>query len=381
MLRVFVVDDSTFTRKALKRVLGLSTEVIVVGEAQNGAEALAKIPAAKPDMITLDQNMPGMDGLATLKELRSRYPDLPVIMLSAHTREGAKVTLDALALGAVDFIDKTSFDMTDLDQLSHQLLEKMTEWVRNKPKPRSTTKPVVPLAARTRTTGLQKAVEKFEKSKSSPSNPANPFVQVKPPSDPPRLPPPIKVDWRRYSVCVLGASTGGPPAIEAILASIPAGFPVPIVIVQHMPVGFTRPFAERLDGVSAISVDEAVPHDLLGPGRAVIGPAGVHMRVGADLTLTLGGEPLDHAHIPSCDVLFKSAAETHGRKCIGILLTGMGDDGADGMVAIRRAGGMTLAQDEASSVVYGMPRAAFQRNGVSHVLSLEHLCAVFAAHT
>jgi len=357
MLRVFIVDDSAFTRKALTRVLGAHDEFLVVGEAATGPEALDKIPAARPDVVTLDVDLPGMNGLAILRELVRRYPKLPVLMLSALTQAGAEITLEALSLGAVDFIDKTSFSLTDLDQLSHRLLDKLRIWT--KVRTRSDTpsaRPARSLGRNVRPMFLAARTGRF------------------------KLPPPaVRIDWSRYDLCVIGASTGGPPALESILSTARADFPLPIAIVQHMPAGFTRPFAERLNGLSHLTVSEARQADRLAPGMAVIAPAGQQLRVTSQLDLKLGEGGAGERHAPSVDVLLRSAVRScHGR-VLAILLTGMGDDGAAGMVELKQAGGLCMAESEESCVVFGMPRAAQERGGVHHMLALRDIAYLFVA--
>jgi two-component system, chemotaxis family, protein-glutamate methylesterase/glutaminase len=350
VIRVFVIDDSTFFRKALVRALGFDPNIRVVGEAASGNEALAKIVACRPDVATLDIDMPGLDGLSTLKELLVLRPDLPVIMLSALTRDGARVTLDALSFGAVDFIDKGSFNIMDLSTLSRELLQKINVW---KPRPITSSGRVI----------------------SAPV--PHPPVHVPPPSISHMRPPAVEIHWENYALCTLGASTGGPPAIQKILQSVSPDFPVPIVMVQHMPAGFTEAFAHRLNTLSPLHVSEAVDGDILEQGRVFLAPAGQHLRVNRDMTVTLSREPSTLTHIPSVNVLMTSAAEARPGAVVGVLLTGMGNDGAQGMCDILRRGGLTVAEDESSCVVYGMPREAHLAGGVTHLLPLDDIVRLF----
>jgi two-component system, chemotaxis family, protein-glutamate methylesterase/glutaminase len=336
VIRVFLVDDSAFVRRALTRVLALEPEFRVVGEAASGAEALARIAAADPDLVTLDVAMPGMDGLQLLPALLRWKPSLKVLMISAHTRDGADATVAALAAGAVDFIDKTTFNVMDLEYLQREVVDRM--------------RAVVP--ARQVNGGAPAA----------PARAANP-------------------DWPDFSgceLCVIGASTGGPAAVQRILQGLPAKFPMPVVVVQHMPVGFTRPFAQRLASLSRVRVTEAEDGLRLAPGAAVIAPAGCHLRVSPNLAVLLTPEPSDAKHVPSVDVTMRSAARSRPGKVLGVLLTGMGEDGADGMTTIRAGGGVTIAESEASCVVFGMPRAAIQRGGAAWVLSLGEIAELLA---
>ena len=341
MIRIFLVDDSAFVRRALTRVLALEPGFRVVGEAAGGAEALAKIPAADPDLVTLDVAMPGLDGLQILPALLRWKPTLKVLMLSALTRQGAESTIAALAAGAVDFIDKTTFNVMDLEYLRREVVDRIKALTADR-RPRGT----------------------------APSAPAQDGV-ARPSAD----------ELRRCELCVIGASTGGPVAVQRILQELPAAFPLPVVVVQHMPPGFTRPFAQRLDSLSRLRVAEAEDGLRLAPGTALIARAGQHLRVSPNLAAVLTSEPSDAKHVPSVDVTMRSAARSRPGKVLGILLTGMGDDGADGMTTIRAGGGVTIAESEASCVVYGMPRAAVQRGGAGWVLPLADIARLLATLT
>ncbi len=329
MIRVFVVDDSAFVRRALARILDAQPGYRVVGEAANGLEALERIPRLDPDLVTLDVAMPGVDGIQVLRGLLRWNPGLKVIMLSAHTRQGAEATVEALAAGAVEFIDKSSFNVMDLETLRREVLQKIV----------SCSGPVAPAPVRARRSG-------------------------------PTLDPAIAA---HCDLCVIGASTGGPAALQRILERLPSSFPMPIVVVQHMPVGFTLPFAQRLDALCRLDVAEAAEGEKLVPGRVRIAAAGRHLRITPSLSLLLSAEPADAKHIPSIDLTMKTAARARPGRVLGILLTGMGEDGADGMVALRAGGGVTIAESEESCVVYGMPRAAWSRGGAAHLLPLSEI--------
>jgi two-component system chemotaxis response regulator CheB len=345
MTRILVVDDSPFIRKAITRILAGQPGMQVVGTAQSGEEALQRLPAMRPHVVTLDVEMPGMGGLATLREIQRRYPRLPVIMLSVHTKEGAETTLDAISAGAVDFIDKSRLNVMDFDRLSRELLDKIEVW---KPAPHAYSWEHTAAPGPTRRSGVGTI---------------------------------SAVRWSSYDLCVIGASTGGPPALQQIVSHIPKDFPIPIAVVQHMPVGFTRPFAERLDSLGGMRVQEAADHNTLQPGLMLLARAGAHLFIEPDLTAHLSLDPIAAANIPSVDVLLESASRARPGRVVGILLTGMGSDGAEGMLAIHRSGGLTLAESEASCVVYGMPRAAHKLGGVSHLLSLPEICQLFAARS
>jgi two-component system chemotaxis response regulator CheB len=339
MVRVFVVDDSAFVRRAVSRILEGQPGVRVVGEAATGLEALEKIPRLDPELVTLDVAMPGMDGLQVLRALLRWKPRLKVLMLSAHTHEGAEATIDALAAGAVDFIDKSRFHLMDLEGLRREVLDK---------------------------------VQACQPAKSA-TMPPRPSVAYSSGFNPAVL--------QGCELCVVGASTGGPAALQRILERIAPDFPLPMVVVQHMPVGFTKPFAERLDALSPLQVAEAMEGERLLPGQVRIAPAGSHLRLTSTLAVVLSPEPGDAKHVPSIDITMKSAARARPGRTLGILLTGMGDDGAEGMATIRASGGLTIAESEESCVVYGMPRAAHARGGATWMLPLPEIVGTLQRFT
>lgn len=330
MTGIFIVDDSAFVRRALARVLATEPGFRIVGEAASGQEALAKIATADPDFVTLDVAMPGMDGLELLPALLRWKPSLRVLMISAHTQEGAAATVAALGAGAVDVIDKTTFNVMDLEYLRREVLEKLK--------------------------ALTPATSRENGARGSSSGTLSPAS--------------VRAELRRCELCVIGASTGGPAAVQRILQELPVRFPMPIVVVQHMPEGFTGPFAQRLNSIVRIGVTEATEGQRLVPGRAVVAPAGHHLRVGPGLAVTLSRTPTDARHMPSVDVAMRSAARARPGRVLGVLLTGMGEDGADGMATMRAGGGVTIAESESSCVVYGMPRAAVARGGATCVMPL-----------
>jgi two-component system chemotaxis response regulator CheB len=323
MIGVFVVDDSPFVRKALRRVFQATPDLRVVGEAANAAEALARIPEAGAQVVTLDVDLQGASGLTVLRELTAARPELRVIMLSAHTQEGAVATLDALSAGAADFVDKQQLNFMDLDAVDRELSDRVRSLAGKSP----------PRAA------LPRAVAKL-----------------------PSL--------REIELIAIGASTGGPIAIQGILERLPAGFPVPVVIAQHMPPGFTQAFARRLNTLCRLRVVEATPGMRLEPGLVAIAPAGQQLTLGASLVVSLTPPLSGSRHAPSVDLLFHSAAVARGSQVLGVLLTGMGNDGAEGLAAIHEAGGVTIAESEESCAVYGMPRAAVLRGAARAVLPL-----------
>jgi two-component system chemotaxis response regulator CheB len=289
-------------------------------------------------VVTLDIAMQGMDGLKVLRSLLAWRPSLRVIMVSAQTHEGAEATLDALALGAVDFIDKAELDLLDLDAVRRQLRERILAW-----------RPAAEDGA------------------------AHPGPAAHVAAGEPVL------DAARYDVCVIGASTGGPAAVQSVLERLSPLFPIPIVVVQHMPPGFTRPFAERLNRVCRIEVGEAGEGERLRPGRAVIAPAGYHLRLSRSLVTMLSSEASSSRHVPSVDVLMKSANQARPGRVLGVLLTGMGYDGAEGLSLIQASGGTTIAESAETCAVFGMPRAALERGAVDYLLPLPEIATALAS--
>ncbi len=321
-IRVLVVDDSALIRRFISDAIEAESGVEVVGTAANGRDALDKVDELRPDVVTMDIEMPKMSGLEALPELRRRHPTLPVIMFSTLTVGGAQATLDALALGASDFVTKPSGP----GGLAHS-----SERVRNDLIPRI--KALVPGQRPRRLT------------------PPRPAVR-----------PPTRVDC-----VVIGVSTGGPRALDDVIPRLPADLAVPVLIVQHMPAMFTKMLAERLDTRSALSVAEASPGRPVAPGTVLVAPGGQHLTVerhGAETLAALTDDPPEHSCRPSACVLFRSALAVYGAHTLSVVLTGMGDDGSDGAIAIHEAGGQVIVQDEATSVVWGMPGAVV-RAGVA----------------
>jgi two-component system chemotaxis response regulator CheB len=342
LIRVLVTDDSAFMRTAITRMIQSDPMLQVVGSAQTGQECLQKVVSLKPDVITLDIEMPGMNGLETLKRLMKDSP-LPVIMVSSLTQEGAEVTLEALHLGAFDYVPKqSSFVSLDIVKIRDDLVAK------------------IKAAAES---GRRRAAMKKAPAPTAPV-PAHPAAS----RGGPQIVP---------SIIALGTSTGGPKALQEILPMFPADLPVPILIVQHMPPGFTGPFARRLNALSKIAVREAIQEEEIQPGVVYIAPAGQHMTVykrGASKTaIRLGRTPEGMLHIPSVDVMMLSVGELFKSLTMGVIMTGMGADGVKGMELIKREGGFNLGQDEASCTVYGMPRSAAEAGVLHKVVPLNQI--------
>ena len=365
MIRVLVVDDSPLARKLISGMLESDPKIKVIGTAANGIFALRRVYRDKPDVVTMDFEMPQMDGLETLKTIMERHPT-PVVMISAHTQHGANVTVRALELGAVDFIAKPGGrESAVLRQLQKMLVERVISAARAhvkalpQPPPDEATAPPTPAAAPA-------------KRKRKAPRARKPVVVKKQ-----RLPSPRMSDVR---VIAIGASTGGVPRIEGILRSLPADAP-PCLVVQHMPVTFTASFAERLDAVCSVTVREAKGAETLEPGLAIVARGNIHLgvkRVGSKLVTWLDEGPEVNGHRPSVDFLFESCAREVGEACVGILLSGMGADGANGLHSIHRAGGGTIAESEDSCVVFGMPGTAVALGAAQFVLDVEAIPAKLA---
>ena len=347
-IRILVVDDSPFMRKSLQKMLEEAPDLRVVATARDGIDALEKIQEHKPDIVTLDIEMPRMDGLTCLKKIMADFP-MPVLMVSSLTQEGAQATLDALSLGALDFIPKESgFASLSILQIQHDLQEKVR---------RLATSPRFHRAGPTSSASPTHA----------PSTPPPPTAGAPAkPAAPPKVAPPsgTSLGSPQADLLLIGSSTGGPKALQDILPTIPANLPVACLIVQHMPSTFTKPFADRLNGLCQVHEKEAEQGEPLKAGTVYIAPGGIHLTYGARSPkgcIELSAEPVSSLHRPSVDVLFLSVAELFKGQVLAGILTGMGADGAKGMEQLKRKGAHTLAESEESCVVYGMPRAAVER--------------------
>jgi two-component system chemotaxis response regulator CheB len=355
-ITVLVVDDSLVVRRQVTDVLSEDQEIQVVGTAPNGQIALAKVPQLNPDVISLDVEMPVMDGLETLRELRRRFPDVPVIMFSTLTDRGAAATLEALELGAKDYVTKPAnvgSVQASMASVREQLVPKIKALHRHSPRGRAAGYPMLPRAIATGT--------------AAPS----PVLRAVPPAQP-------------VDVVLLGVSTGGPDALATVLPALPATFPAPILVVQHMPPTFTRLLAHRLDGRSALEVREAEDGDVVLPGQALLAPGDFHLRLQRTARGVVArldqGTPENFCR-PSVDVLFRSAAQVYGAGALGVVLTGMGADGARGAADIVAAGGQVVVQDQATSVVWGMPGAVAQAGLASELLPLLEVASALQRRT
>ena len=348
-IRVLIVDDAVVIRRLLTDCLAGDPDIEVVGAAANGRIALAKIPQVNPDLVTLDVEMPDLNGLETLVEIRKTWPKLPVIMFSTLTERGASATLDALTAGANDYVTKPS-NCGSVTIAMQRVRDDLVPKIKH-------------------LTGRMLALDAPPADLRKPAAPAPKAAPVVPLQRRPAGPrPSVPVE-----IVTIGVSTGGPNALAELVPQLPGDLPVPIVIVQHMPPLFTRLLAERLDGRSNLRIREGTAGTVLRPGEMYIAPGGHHMTVvrnGKSVELAMNDDPPENSCRPAVDVLFRSVVAAYGPATLGVILTGMGQDGLRGCEHVRDAGGQVLAQDEASSVVWGMPGFVARAGLADRVLAL-----------
>ncbi|MBB5321252.1 protein-glutamate methylesterase/protein-glutamine glutaminase [Marinobacter oulmenensis] len=369
---VLVVDDSGFFRKRLTEILTASGKIKVVGTAGNGREAVELAAKLNPDVVTMDYEMPVMDGISALREIMKNRPT-PVLMFSSLTYEGARVTLDALEAGAVDFLPKNFEEIAkDTSQLQKILVQRVLDVSGSKPgaktAPSPAPEPEAPSPAR-RPSRSSPVTGRDRERPAAPSRPAAPKPEV--PRSPGR-----KTPARHYQVVAIGTSTGGPVALQKVLTELPASFPAPIVLVQHMPASFTPAFAERLNRLCRIEVRQAEDGDVLRPGLALLAPGGKQMMIEgrsgqAKVRILPSDERLNYK--PCVDVTFGSLARSFPGKTLGIILTGMGADGKEGCRMMKQTGSVIWSQDEKTSVIYGMPMAVARAGLSDEVLPLQEI--------
>ncbi|KDM93073.1 protein-glutamate methylesterase/protein-glutamine glutaminase [Photobacterium galatheae] len=367
-VKVLVVDDSSFFRRRVSEIINADPRLEVIGDAVNGKEAVEKARTLKPDVITMDIEMPVMDGITAVREIMKTNPT-PILMFSSLTHEGAKSTLDALDAGALDFLPKKFEDIArNKDEAVSLLQKRVGELARKRLFMRAPSRPAAstaPAATRRPLTTARPAVSSssttaLTRSAPSPVRPAARF----------------KATGKTYQLMAIGTSTGGPVALQKILTQLPANFPYPIVLVQHMPATFTAAFAARLNNLCKISVKEAEDGDVLRAGTAYLAPGGKQMmlegRPGSSrLRIIDGGDRMNYK--PCVDVTFGSAAKVYHDKVLSMILTGMGADGRDGSRMLKSAGATVWAQDEESCVVYGMPQAVAKAGISSEDLPLDRI--------
>ncbi|MEX2444643.1 MAG: chemotaxis response regulator protein-glutamate methylesterase [Alkalispirochaeta sp.] len=378
---VLVVDDSALMRNLVSRIINSAPDLTVVGTAMNGQFALDKLPRLKPDVIVLDLEMPEMNGIEFLRTRREREIDIPVVILSSIAKKGAQITMDALALGAGDFITKPSGAVShDIHAVGEQLIAQVRGFGTRYRRSQGTGVPEPPVDHAISPGPVHIDTSDLEQESSSVKAPPEaPSVRPKPSAEPPQ--PKTSADRNKNApprtpkekpgtleLIVIGISTGGPNALRKVFAEISEDLGVPVVVVQHMPAGFTTEFARSLNRVSPLEIKEAVEGDVLKPNRVLVAPGNYHIEVEkrslAGIVHISQGPPVN-GHRPSAGVLFQSAARYYGKHVMGVIMTGMGRDGAYEIGEIYEAGGITIGQDEATSVVYGMPRVA-QEIGYLH---------------
>jgi len=337
-IRVLVADDSSFMRGSIARTL-TTAGFEVIGQAKDGRDAVDKVVQLGPDVVTMDFNMPEMNGAEAVREIMKRRPT-PVLMVSAHTRQGARETFEALGAGAVDFVTKPAGEVSaDLSKIAAELTRKLIAAAASKPRP-----------------AVVAAAPPARRATSSPA------ATTTLPGGLPRL-------------CVIAVSTGGPAALSELIPALPGDLRLAIVIVQHMPAHFTAALAERLDAQSQLTVREAAEGDRPMAGLALIAPGDRHLEFDDRGMVVLGDAPPVHGCRPAADLTMQSAAKVYGRRTVGVVMTGMGKDGAAGALAIKKAEGKTFAQDQATSVIFGMPRASIDAGAIDEVVPLGELAA------
>ncbi len=391
-IKVLVVDDSAFMRNIISRIIEATPGVLAVGKAMNGRFALEKIPLVNPDIIVLDIEMPEMNGIEFLKERKVRNIDIPVIVLSSVAQEGASVTMQCLSLGASDFLTKPSSGTSDLGDLAKNLselllsyggqykrsksLQQKQSFIQNKNDSVFSVdknREVPSSFTEKRPTSISFSSDKTHETLDSINRPFS-FSNNQEKKEIPEIRPyrePGKIE-----IIAIGISTGGPNALREVFASIDPNLTQPILVVQHMPAGFTAEFANSLNQICPLEVKEAKDGDLLKPGRILIAPGSMHMYVEKRSLATivrLSDAPLCNGHRPSVDVLFESVAKCFQNRALGVIMTGMGKDGAAQLAEMRREGAWTLGQDEESSIVYGMPKVAYEYGAVQKQVPLSEM--------
>ena len=363
-ISVMVIDDSALMRNLISRLIERDSNLEVVGTAMNGRFGLTKLPRLNPDVIVLDLEMPEMNGIEFLKKLQNQNIRIPVVILSSIATKGAKITMEALALGASDFITKPRGGESDeLNNIGNQLVQLLTVYGNNYRK----TKGSIPVS-----TATANHRDDYEGKPSTSSARMNtPGIQN---------PEWEKITPRRgpvkTEIIAIGISTGGPNALRKVFAMLDPNLKLPIVVVQHMPAGFTKEFAASLDRICPLEVKEAEEGDIVKPGRILIAPGDAHIEIekkSLASVIHLKNQELVNGHMPSAGVLFNSIARNYGNSAMAVIMTGMGKDGAREIGEVYKEGGITIAQDQQSCIVYGMPRVAVEHNYIQHIVPLDDM--------
>jgi two-component system chemotaxis response regulator CheB len=370
-VKVLVVDDSSFFRRRVSEILEQDSDIKVIGFAVNGREAVEKTAQLRPDMITMDVEMPVLDGISAVKEIMASNPT-PILMFSSLTRDGATATLDALDAGAMDFLPKKFEDIARNNEDAIKLLQNKVKEIGRKRIPRTfrpiaPAKPVSTSAGLASNTSIKQPDRSFQRATSRNEGHSSTSSSS------------MRASGKHYQLLAIGTSTGGPVALQTILAQLPANFPHPILLIQHMPAAFTPAFAARLNSLCQIKVKEAQQGDRLQPGIAYLAPGGQQMMVegrGSNRTLRVFEDKSERiSYKPSVDITFASVAKAYQGDVLAVVLTGMGADGRDGARMLKETGATIWAQDEQSCVVYGMPQAIANAGLASESLALDDVAA------
>ncbi len=380
---VLICDDSALMRNLVGRMIEKAEGLSLVGKAMNGRFLLQKIPKLNPDVIILDLEMPEMNGIEFLKERQRLGIDIPVVILSSIAQRGARITMEALSLGASDFIMKPSGSVSeDIHVVEKQVVETVYGYGlqyrqslpgdKRRQRDEERAREAPPPAPKPERTIVPEIIRNARKEGAQGAAVAS--LEIREVES-----PVSRKDAGLLEICTIGISTGGPNALRKVFTDLPGDFPLPIVVVQHMPAGFTTEFARSLDRICALEVKEAEEGDLVKKGRILITPGNYHIKVHRKrlaAVISLSSDPTVNGHRPSADVLFESAAEEYGGRVLAVIMTGMGRDGARKIGEIHRKGGVTIAQDAPSSVVYGMPKVAAELGHIQKIVPLDKMASV-----
>jgi len=380
-IKVLVVDDSSFFRRRVSEIINKSPALEVIATANNGQEAIDMVAKHRPDVVTMDIEMPVMDGITAVKKIMASNP-LPILMFSSLTHQGASATLDALEAGASDFLPKKFEDIARDKEEAIKLLQQRIQAIASRRVSRIAPRATMSSEVKPTTRPGLSALKKLNESNSPSTSPATRRAPISSLASKKTTPPTatankfFKASGKSYDVLAIGTSTGGPVALQAVLAAFPRNFKLPILLIQHMPGTFTKAFADRLNGLCQISVKEASDGDVLKPGCAYLAPGGKQMLVDGrawhgKIRIHEGSEKLNYK--PSVDITFASLSKLYGKKVLAVVLTGMGADGRDGARMLKDKGAEIWAQDEASCVVYGMPQAVTKAGIASESLPLDQV--------
>ncbi|MEW9923925.1 chemotaxis response regulator protein-glutamate methylesterase [Clostridium butyricum] len=368
-VRVIVVDDSAFMRKAISDMIESCADFEVIAKFRDGRELVEKVDKFNPDLITLDVHMRDLDGLATLKELKKMGKNYPIIMLSSATTEGSELTLECLDNGAITFITKPSGSISlDIDKVKERLIDEIKGITSNIRVNKSN------IHMRQITSNKESEIENKIKDRRVNTH----FSQRKEINNSEKPSPMINNKVipknKKIDAVVIGASTGGPKALQQVLTKLPANLNVPVFVVQHMPEGFTKVFAERLNKVCNLNVTEAEDGMSINRNTIYIAKGGSHMIIDSSIRVSLNKEPSIWGVRPAVDKLFESASKVYGGNLLSVVLTGMGKDGAEGSKRIKDCGGITISEDKSTCTIYGMPKAAYETGKIDLVLPLDQIC-------